>query len=106
LSSVSQEAQVSRLQLSVCLSRNILTGPLLAGQVVPEGIDWTVSALHPSEMFWRQLKYGDFDVSEMSLSSLCIAADHGVTDWAALPARLGHRQIPPDPQLDHLQDTP
>jgi 4,5-dihydroxyphthalate decarboxylase len=76
---------VSRLQLSVCLSRNILTAPILSGQVVPEGIDWTVSALHPSEMFWRQLKFGDFDVSEMSLASLCIAADHGVRDWVALP---------------------
>jgi 4,5-dihydroxyphthalate decarboxylase len=76
---------VTGLQLSACLSRNILTGPLLAGQVVPEGIDWNISALHPSEMFWRQLKYGDFDVSEMSLASLCIAADHGVRDWVALP---------------------
>jgi 4,5-dihydroxyphthalate decarboxylase len=76
---------VSRLQLSACFSRNILTAPLLAGDVVPEGIDWSVSALHPSEMFWRQLKFGDFDVSEMSLASLCIAADHGVRDWVALP---------------------
>jgi 4,5-dihydroxyphthalate decarboxylase len=62
-----------------------MTAPLFTGQVVPEGIDWTLSALHPSEMFWRQLKYADFDVSEMSLASLCIAADHGVRDWVALP---------------------
>jgi 4,5-dihydroxyphthalate decarboxylase len=36
-------------------------------------------------MFWRQLKYADFDVSEMSLSSLSIAASHGVRDWVAIP---------------------
>ena len=76
---------MSRLQLSACLSRNILTSPIISGQVVPEGIDWHVSSLHPSEMFWRQLKFGDFDVSEMSLASLCIAADRGVRDWVALP---------------------
>lgn len=36
-------------------------------------------------MFWRQLKYGDFDISEMSLSSFFIATDRGETDWIGLP---------------------
>lgn len=36
-------------------------------------------------MFWRQLKYGDFDVSEMSLSTLCIAVSRGNRRWVALP---------------------
>ena len=76
---------MGRLQLSACLSRNILTGPIISGQVVPEGIAWQVSALHPSEMFWRQLKFGDFDISEMSLASLCIAADRRVREWVGLP---------------------
>jgi 4,5-dihydroxyphthalate decarboxylase len=76
---------MARLSLSVCLSRNPLTEPILSGEVRPEGIDWIPSGIHPSEMFWRQLKYADFDVSEMSLSSLSIAASHGVRDWAAIP---------------------
>lgn len=76
---------MSRLSLSVCLSRNPLTEPILSGAVSPEGINWIPSGIHPSEMFWRQLKYADFDVSEMSLSSLSIAAAHGVRDWVALP---------------------
>jgi 4,5-dihydroxyphthalate decarboxylase len=76
---------VTRLSLSVCLSRNPLTEPILSGAVSPEGIDWIPSGIHPSEMFWRQLKYADFDVSEMSLSSLSIAASHGVRDWVAIP---------------------
>lgn len=62
-----------------------MTGPLLSGAVVPEGIDWCVSVIHPSEMFWRQLRFGEFDVSEMSLSSLSIAAAQGVRDWVAIP---------------------
>jgi 4,5-dihydroxyphthalate decarboxylase len=36
-------------------------------------------------MFWRQLKFAEFDVSEMSLSSLIIATAQGLTDWVALP---------------------
>jgi len=29
--------------------------------------------VHPSELFWRQLRFSDFDVSEMSFSSLLMA---------------------------------
>lgn len=74
---------MSRLQISACLSRNPMTVPLAGMQ--PEGIDWTLSYVHPSEMFWRQLKFGDFDVSEMSLATLLIGWAQGQRDWVALP---------------------
>lgn len=74
---------MSRLQISACLSRNPMTTPL--ADMAPEGIDWTVSYVHPSEMFWRQLKFGDFDVSEMSLATLLIGWAQGQRDWVALP---------------------
>jgi 4,5-dihydroxyphthalate decarboxylase len=73
------------LSLSACLSKNPMTAPLLSGAVSPQAVDWTVSGIHPSEMFWRQLKFGDFDISEMSLSSLSIAASQGQRDWVAIP---------------------
>lgn len=73
------------LKLSVCLSRNPMTAPILSGEVVPEGISWTPTAAFPSEMFWRQLKFQEFDVSEMSLASLCIAAARGNRDWVGIP---------------------
>jgi 4,5-dihydroxyphthalate decarboxylase len=79
------------LQLSACLSRNSMTAPLLSGRVVPEAVEWAVSGIHPSEMFWRQLKFGDFDVSEMSLSSLSIAASQGKRDWIAIPVFTSRR---------------
>jgi 4,5-dihydroxyphthalate decarboxylase len=41
--------------------------------------------LHPSEMFFRQLKYAEFDVSEMSNSSLTIATSQGLTGWVGIP---------------------
>ncbi|MFF4835211.1 ABC transporter substrate-binding protein [Streptomyces sp. NPDC001315] len=74
---------MTRLSLSACLSPGLVTDPL-ANQS-PEGIDWTVSHVHPSEMFWRQLKFSDFDISEMSLATLLIQYAQGVRDWVALP---------------------
>ena len=75
----------SRLALSIALSDNPNTRPLIDGEVVPEGIALTPTAVHPSEMFWRQLKFAEFDVSEMSMSSLVIATARGPTPWVALP---------------------
>lgn len=75
----------NRLELSIALSDNDNTRPLLEGRVQPEGIRLVPTAVHPSEMFWRQLKFAEFDVSEMSMSSLLIATSHGPTPWVALP---------------------
>ena len=74
-----------KLELSLALSDNENTRPLLDGAVTAEGIRLIPTAVHPSEMFWRQLKFGEFDVSEMSMSSLLIATARGPTPWVALP---------------------
>jgi len=73
------------LTLSISLSNNERTRPLLQGRVRAQGITLISTSVHPSEMFWRQLKYRDFDVSEMSMSSLFIAASRGDRAWVALP---------------------
>jgi 4,5-dihydroxyphthalate decarboxylase len=75
----------SRLPLSIALSDNPNTRPLIDGEVALEGIALTPTVVHPSEMFWRQLKFGEFDVSEMSMSSLVISTSRGPTPWVALP---------------------
>src|SRR6202521_4045774 len=79
----------SRLELSIALSDNERTRPLLEGRVVPQGIRLVPTMVHPSEMFWRQLRFAEFDVSEMSMSSLIIAVSRGAspgpTPWVALP---------------------
>lgn len=74
-----------RLELSIALSDNENTRPLLDGEVKAEGITLFPTAVHPSEMFWRQLKFADFDVSEMSMSSLIVATARGKTPWVGLP---------------------
>ena len=73
------------LNLSAAFSPNSRTLPLLDGRVTPEGIRLYGTAVHPSEMFWRQLKFAEFDISEMSFASLTIATSHGQTDWVAIP---------------------
>jgi 4,5-dihydroxyphthalate decarboxylase len=73
------------IELSLALSDNPNTRPLLDGLVEADGIRLTPTAVHPSEMFWRQLKFAEFDVSEMSMSSLLIATSKGPTPWVALP---------------------
>ena len=73
------------LTLSIALSDNERTRPIIQGRFQPQGVRLLPTAVHPSEMFWRQLKYGDFDVSEMSMSSLIIATARGNCDWVALP---------------------
>ncbi len=73
------------LTLSIALSDNERTRPITQGRITAQGLRLIPTVIHPSEMFWRQLKYGDFDISEMSLSSLFIATARGDTRWVALP---------------------
>ncbi len=76
---------LTKLQLSLVLSKNDRTRPLLSGAVQPDGIDLIPTSVHPSEMFWRQLSFQEFDVSEMSVSSFLIHVSRGNPDWVALP---------------------
>jgi 4,5-dihydroxyphthalate decarboxylase len=73
------------LDVSIALSDNPRTRPLIEGRTQIEGLRLLPTVLHPSEMFWRQLHFGDFDISEMSLSSLLIAASRGDRRWVAIP---------------------
>lgn len=73
------------LQLSLAVASNPRTWPILNGLVMADGIDLIPTVLHPSEMFWRQLKFADFDVSEMSFSSLMMAVAGGDDRWVGLP---------------------
>ncbi len=73
------------LEFSIALTQNDLSRPLVERTVTPQGMRLIPTIIHPSEMYWRQLRFADFDISEMSLSSLFIAVSRGDTQWAALP---------------------
>jgi 4,5-dihydroxyphthalate decarboxylase len=74
-----------KLELSIALSENENTRAVLDGRIAPAGIRLHATPMHPSEMFWRQLKFAEFDVSEMSMSSMTIATSQGPTQWVMLP---------------------
>jgi len=74
-----------KLQLSLATAANPRSRPILDGLVQADGIDLVPTVLHPSEMFWRQLRFAEFDVSEMSFSSLMMAIAGGDTRWVGLP---------------------
>ena len=74
-----------KLQLSIALTSNPRTWPVIDGTVAPEAIDLVPTVLHPSELFWRQLRYGEFDVAEMSMSSLMIAKSKGDERFVGIP---------------------
>ena len=76
---------MSSLQLSLIMGANDRSRPVLDGRVKPDGIDLVSTVAHPSEIFWRQLHFKEFDVSEMSLSSLLMAVANGNRDWVGLP---------------------
>jgi 4,5-dihydroxyphthalate decarboxylase len=76
---------MAKLTLTCALSQNPRTRAIIDGTIRPQGIDLEVTPLFPSEMFLRQLKYSEFDVSEMSLSSITIATSQAPTEWLGLP---------------------
>jgi 4,5-dihydroxyphthalate decarboxylase len=74
-----------KLQFSIGLTSNPRTWPVIDGHIAPDGIDLVPTVLHPSELFWRQLRYAEFDVSEMSVSSLLMARSKGDERFVGIP---------------------
>ena len=75
---------MSKLTLSFISAYNERVEPLMSGAVQAEGIELIPTYSHPAETFWRQLKFGEFDVAEMSMSSYLIAKAQGA-EMVALP---------------------
>lgn len=73
-----------KLTLGFISAFNERVEPLMSGAVELEGIELIPTYSHPAETFWRQLKFGEFEVAEMSLSSYLIARSLGA-DMIALP---------------------
>lgn len=76
---------MSRLALTVGCGDYDRTFALRSGDVVPEGIDVNYLVLEPEEVFWRMVRYREFDVSELSLGSYIIRRSKGIDDLVAIP---------------------
>ena len=72
--------------ISIALTPNAFTRPILDGRVKIAGVETRAAlALHPSELFWRQLHFAEFDVFEASLSTCLRLASLGDKRFVALP---------------------
>ena len=85
-----------KLTLSFISAFNERVDPLMNGTIKAEGIEIVPTYSHPSETFWRQLKFQEFEIGEMSMSSYLIARERGF-DIIALPVfpsrRLFHTEL-------------
>ena len=75
---------MAKLTLGFISAFNERVEPLMNGTVQAEGVELIPTYSHPAETFWRQLKFGEFEVAEMSMSSYLIARSQGA-DMIALP---------------------
>jgi 4,5-dihydroxyphthalate decarboxylase len=76
---------LGNLRLSLACGPYDRTQALADGAIRPEGIELTYLPLQPAEIFWRQLQYREFDVSEMSLSNYTTLISQGNSPYMAIP---------------------
>ncbi len=61
------------------------TRPIKDGIVKPEGIELNYLVMSVEEIFWRMMKYEEFDVSELSMGAFLTAASRGRRPFIAIP---------------------
>ena len=99
-----------KLRLSLGMSSNPRTRPVFEKKVAADGIDLVPTQVHVAELFWRQLRSAEFDVAEMSMSTLMMAVAQGDTRFVGLPIfttrRLFHTAmlVRKDAGIDRPQD--
>jgi 4,5-dihydroxyphthalate decarboxylase len=86
--------------LSLLATKHDLLAPIISGEVGVEGVTLATTLSDPSEAFWRQLHFAEFDIAEMSLSSFLIAREKS-DDMVAIPAFPSRRFM----QLDFFRRT-
>ncbi|MDP6179823.1 MAG: hypothetical protein QGG48_08030, partial [Desulfatiglandales bacterium] len=59
--------------------------PMASGKVVTDGINVNYLPLEVEEIFWRQIRHQEFDVSESSLSSYVMLRSRGDERFIAIP---------------------
>ncbi len=76
---------MSRLALSVAVGDYDRTRALIDGSVRIDGVDAVIMTLPPEEIFFRAFRHAEFDVCELSLSSLALKLAQGDCPYVAVP---------------------
>ncbi len=74
-----------KLHLNLACGRYDRTEALFSGTVSVEPIELTCIDLPPHEIFWRMMRFEEFDLSEISLSSYLISKERGQPRLVAIP---------------------
>ncbi|MGH8218435.1 MAG: ABC transporter substrate-binding protein [Steroidobacteraceae bacterium] len=73
------------LTLSIATGNYDRVRPLMDGQVRIEGVDPLYMLLEPEEIFFRAFRGAQFDVCELSLSSLAVQTARGESPYVGVP---------------------
>ena len=76
---------MSKLRLTFACWNYDRTRAILEGRVQPDGIDLNYLNLPVEETFFRMLRFGEFDVAEMSLSSYVMSLFEPEPGFVAIP---------------------
>ena len=73
------------IQLTLACEDYDRTRPIKDGLIKPEGIEINYLVMSVEEIFWRMMKYEEFDVSELSMGAFLTAAARGRRPFIAIP---------------------
>jgi len=76
---------MTNLRLTLACEDYDRTRPIKDGIVRPEGIELNYLTMSVEEIFWRMMKYEEFDVSELSMGAFLTAAARGHRPFVAIP---------------------
>jgi 4,5-dihydroxyphthalate decarboxylase len=79
---------MAKLNLSVAIGDYDRTRALIDVSVGIDGVTPVVMALSPEEIFFRAFRQAEFDVCELSLSSLTVKTAQGDSPYVGVPAFL------------------
>ena len=77
---------MNKLTLSVAVGDYDRTRALIDGSVQIDGVDPVYMTLSPEEIFFRAFRNAEFDICELSLSSLTVKTAHGDCPYVGVPA--------------------
>ncbi len=87
------------LRLTMAFTNNPRIQPLRDGTVKPQNIELDILNIDAGTLFFRNLTYDEFDVSEMSISETLLTRerrDGSKWDWSALPVFLSRGHVWPN----------
>ena len=76
---------MANIQLTLACEDYDRTRAIKDGRIKPEGIEINYLVMSVEEIFWRMMKYEEFDISELSMGAFLTAAARGRRPFVAIP---------------------